>query len=330
LWDTATGHKRASLAVPADMPLAALAFTPDGCALALEKSDGSVVLWELATCKERRLFTAQRAPVQPLKAPPVKQFSFFDLRIGPSANIAFSPRGDLLVYGAPDGVIHVWQVQTGQELATFRGHNGVINAFAFGGDGKTLASASADTTVLTWNLSAALAQPLAQRAFTDAQLKTRWDVLASGDAQPAFMAMCELAAAPKDALALLQRHLHPVPPPDPDQVNKLVAELGDANFKVRQQALTALVQQEAQVVPLLDKALATKPPLEVKRRLEMVRDQLTGMLLTDEKLRVYRAIEVLEHIGTPQARQLLERLASGAQGALATTAARAALVRLPR
>ena len=40
---------------------------------------------------------------------------------------------------------------------TFRGHTGVINAFAFGADGKTLASASADTTVLTWDLGAALA-----------------------------------------------------------------------------------------------------------------------------------------------------------------------------
>jgi hypothetical protein len=74
--------------------------------------------------------------------------------------------------------------------------------------------------------------------------------------------------------------------------------------------------------------VTAKPALEVKQRLEKVRDQLTGTLLTDEKLRLSRAIEILEQIGTPDARQVLQRLADGAPQALATTAARAALKRL--
>jgi HEAT repeat protein len=139
-----------------------------------------------------------------------------------------------------------------------------------------------------------------------------------------------LAAAPKDAVAFLNQHLQPASAPEPQQVAKLIAELGEPSFKVRQQAMAALVQQEAQVVPLLDKALAAKPALEVKQRLEKVRDQLTGMLLTDEKLRAYRAIEVLERIGTPEARHLLARLSDGAPDAVATKAAQAALSRLAK
>jgi len=325
LWDTATGRKRASLPAPDDMPLAALAFAPDRRSLALEKSDGSVVLWELATCKERRIFTAKKA----FLALPVTEFSFITAyQHAPSANVAFSPKGDVLVYGAPDGVIHVWQVQTGQELVSFHGHSGVINAFAFSADGKTLASASADTTVLTWDLTAALAKPLPQRVFNDAELKMRWDMLASDDAQTAFTAVCELAAAPSDAMAMLNQHLKPASPPESKQAAKLIAELGDDSFKVRQQAMAGLVQQKAQVVPFLDKALAAKPSLELKLRLEQVRDQLTGMRVPAEDLRMYRAIEVLERISTPEARQILERLGDGAPRARETEEAKAALERL--
>jgi WD40 repeat protein len=61
-----------------------------------------------------------------------------------------------LGFAGPDCTIHVWEVLTGKEIATFRGHTGTINAFAFTSDGKTLASASADTTVLVWDLGANL------------------------------------------------------------------------------------------------------------------------------------------------------------------------------
>jgi hypothetical protein len=254
-------------------------------------------------------------------------FTFFDPVAAPSANVAFSPRGDLLVYGAPAGGIHVWRVQTGQELAAFRGHTGVINALAFSPDGKTLASASADTTVLTWDLGAALSRPLPPRGFTDAELKTRWEALASADAQQAFAAMCDLAGAPMQAVALLNQHLQPAAALDQERVNQLLADLGAPAFKVREKATAALLQLDGRVVPLLDRALAAKPALEVKKRLDRIRDALTSFVLAEEQLRLYRAIEVLEHLGTPPARQLLQRLADGAPGALATTAARKALQR---
>jgi len=47
-----------------------------------------------------------------------------------------------------------------------------------------------------------------------------------------------------------------------------------------------------------------------------------------ETLRQGRAIEVLEHIATPEARQLLQTIAEGAAGAGLTREAKAALERL--
>jgi hypothetical protein len=56
-------------------------------------------------------------------------------------------------------------------------------------------------------------------------------------------------------------------------------------------------------------------------------NQLAGPTVTGEPLRTLRAIEVLEKIGTAEARQFLERLANGAPGDLITLEARAALGR---
>jgi RNA polymerase sigma factor (sigma-70 family) len=328
VWDTATGRLKGSLSLTGNPPFAGIAFTLDGHCLAVETSDGDVALWELATCKPRRVFAARDARPKVAAFAP-SSFTIVDPAVAPSANVAFSPRGDLLVYGAPAGDIHVWQVQTGQEVATFRGHNGVINAFALSADGKTLASASTDTTVLTWDLSAALSRPLPRHTFTDAELMTRWDTLAGDDARQAYSALCDLVAAPAQAVALLNQRLRPAPALDPKAVNRLIAAVGDPAFDVRKKATAALLQLDERVVPVIDNVLAGKPALEVRIRLEKIHATLSGMVLAKEKLRSYRAIEVLERLGTPEARRLLQRLADGAPGATETTAARQALRRWP-
>jgi hypothetical protein len=55
---------------------------------------------------------------------------------------------------------------------------------------------------------------------------------------------------------------------------------------------------------------------------------LTSGTLTAEQLRVVRAVEALERIGTPEARRLLKTLADGGPGELPTREAQAALDRL--
>jgi hypothetical protein len=47
-------------------------------------------------------------------------------------------------------------------------------------------------------------------------------------------------------------------------------------------------------------------------------------------IRGYRAVEVLEHIGTVEARKVLETLAAGAEGARLTEDAKSSLARLNR
>jgi hypothetical protein len=225
-------------------------------------------------------------------------------------------------------VIHVWDVTTGAEIADLHGHTGSINAVAFAPDGKTLASASSDTTALIWDMSVAQARPLAKQSLPAVELEVRWQVLKGGDAPKAFAAMCDLTAAPEDAVAFLKGQLEPAPAIDIARVKELIAALDDATYKVRQKATVELLKMGERVVPSIEKTLAAEPPLEVKKRLEGIHEKLTSAVLTDDKLRLFRAVEVLEQIGTPEARELLQRLAAGAPGAFVTTIAQAALVRL--
>jgi RNA polymerase sigma factor (sigma-70 family) len=67
--------------------------------------------------------------------------------------MAFSPDGKLLAMGGA-WTASVWEVGSARAARQFTGHRGRINALAFSADGKRLATASEDSTVLIWDLSA--------------------------------------------------------------------------------------------------------------------------------------------------------------------------------
>jgi WD40 repeat protein len=327
VWDTATGRKLLTLPVGNKVQIQSGAFSLDGRCLALDMNDGTVVLWELASSKQRHVY-GKKPPPDPNANMMRGGFVSYG---GPPAvsgdKIAFSPGGKQMAHAGYDRLVHVWDVATGAEVAALRGHTGTINGVAFAPDGKTLASASSDTTALIWDMNAV--QPkLVKRPLPANEVEARWQLLKDGDAQKAFAAICDLAASPEEAVAFLKGQIQPAPTIDMALVTKMIANLDDATYRVRQKATVDLLKVGERAVPPIDKALAAGPPLEVKKRLEDVRDKLISTVLTDEKLRLYRAIEVLEQIGTPEALQLLQTLAGGAPGAFETTSADAALTRM--
>ena len=76
--------------------------------------------------------------------------------------------------------------------------------------------------------------------------------------------------------------------------------------------------------------MARIPQPEVRRRLERLLQVLEGVVASGERLQAVRAVEVLEQIGTAEAKQLLQSLASGAPGARLTQEAKASLERLAK
>jgi WD40 repeat protein len=319
-------------------PVVGYAFSPDGRVLATENADESVSLWEVASGKERvRLGQgAAPAPADPGRPPAAAvKLAAAGFGSGPGepsapATLAFSPDGRVLVGRGPDRSVRVWDVEGGKEVGRFKGHDGRVETVGFSPDGKAVVTGSADTTMLLWD-AAALRKDLPARQaaeLPDGAADGLWTDLVGEDAGQAGQAVLKLTAAPKKAATFLGERLKPAAAIDQQKLAGWIADLESDRFAVRQEAIANLLKAGEQAVPALQKVLASQPTLETRLRAEELLDKLTGGTLTVEQLRLVRAVEALEKMGTPEARTVLRALAGGAPGALPTREARAALDRL--
>jgi hypothetical protein len=174
--------------------------------------------------------------------------------------------------------------------------------------------------------------PLAQMPPKDLQVKeidNLWADLARSNNFRATWSARALASSPK-AVAFLQGRLHPAPTADGQITARWIADLGSERFETRLQAEEELQKLGESAAPALLKVRDSKPSLEVAQRVERLLGRLKDLPVSEEHLQATRAIRVLEHIGTLEARKVLEILADGAQGARLTQMAQAALNRLTR
>jgi hypothetical protein len=244
-------------------------------------------------------------------------------------SVVFSADGRMLAQAAAGQPLRLWDLQSGQVLAEFAGHQGLISALAFAPDGRTLVSGSWDTTALVWDVQDQKAGPV-RRELDAAAADACWSDLTAQDAVKAWQAIRQLSASPQQAVALVKLHVQPAPPLDGAKVQELLARLESSKYKERQEAIAELFQLGERVLPPLEKVLANHPPLETRKRVEELVERLTGLPLTAKQVQGLRAVEVLQRADTAQARKMLEHLAAGAPGAQVTVSAQAALARTRR
>jgi len=283
-----------------------IVFSPDGKMLAMNRLDKTIAVWEVASGKQRCLLQGhQQATVY----------------------VAFSPDSRVLASADLDNTIRLWDLETGKELRPLTGHRGKVNSLVFSVDGKMLISAAWDTTLLFWDLSGARqALRLHPRPRSSQEPEALWSSLADSDASRAYQAITALRETPAQTVPFLQRHLQPARTPDSLRIARLMDDLDSPHFEVRQQATAELKRLGDLAEPALREKLAHPPSLEARQRIEQLLEQVT--VAGPEGLRVLRAIEVLEQIGTPEAGQLLKTLAEGAPESLLTREAAASWRRL--
>jgi len=306
LWDPARG-KRIRQVGGKDIGARMTSFSPDGKSLATADWYQSLQLWEVATGKERCRF-------------PGREWENIHCA-------AFSPSGRVLAAGDTKGCIRLWDLATRKELRTLQGHDRDVTCLSFSSDGRKLASGSEDTTALIWEVGGILdeAQPL---VFPKADLKALWNNLADTDAAKAYQASWALVAAQNDATRFIQKLLQPVASVDA-RLAQLLVDLDGDSFEVRAKALRELEGLGELAYPALEKVLERKSSLEVRKRVEQILENPEPPV-SSEELRALRAVEVLERIGTSEARKVLNSLAKGAPGAKLTEEAKASLGRLAK
>jgi WD40 repeat protein len=326
------------------------ALSPDGTLAAVEAPDKTVKLWR---CSDGRLFRTLDVKVQSggsvafspdgnLLAVASEGICVFDIETGKEIQrltgykswvpaLAFSPDGRSLASGGDDEDIRLWEIGTGKERRRFRGHlPSVFNVtcLAFSGCGKYLASGGDDKTILVWDVTVICTQESVRpRALHEQNLAAIWAGLADSDASRAYQAMCCLVHAPAQALPFLKVRLRPARDADAVNVAKLLADLDSDRFDVREKASEALGKLGGLAESALNQFLKGNPSAEARKRAERLLEKITADP-TGEVIRALRAIEVLEHIGTPAACQLLKALAGGAPEARLTREAKASLDRL--
>jgi hypothetical protein len=130
----------------------------------------------------------------------------------------------------------------------------------------------------------------------------------------------------------LAARLRPIPVANPKRVASLLADLDSDEFQVRAKAQAELEKLGETVAADLLKAAKNPSSAEAGRQIKSLLDKLKAQKRkpSSETVRLLRSLEVLEQIGTLEARQLLKKVAAGASEACLTQEARASLERLTK
>jgi RNA polymerase sigma factor (sigma-70 family) len=317
LWEAATGKIVRSFPGH-EFAVNRITFSPDGRTLASASSDKTVRLGEVLTGQERGRLLGHRSEV-------------VALAFSPDGRTLASGSGEIPFYPRSEGearAVRLWDVATGKELGRLGGHRGGISALAFGPDGTKLASGSSDTTGLVWDVTRLVrgGQP-APAPLAAEDLEGLWAGLADQDARKAYQAIWSLARAPRQSVPWLQKQLRPVVVPADLQrrMARLLADLDDSRFAVRQKATAELEKLGEVAAPALRQALSDRLSVEARQRVERILEKLAA---SPEALRPLRALEALELVGSRPARQVIQTLAQGMPEARLTQEAKGALKRL--
>jgi WD40 repeat protein len=320
---TAQGHLiceiEQGVTEPGVQGITGVAFSPDGQTLATGGAFDTLYLWEVSTGQLVRRLRGDR--------------------------LLFSPENRRVAV-LRDGAVRLDDLYGGQLLHECRSEGGLLGSLVFSPDGRLLAASCRDTTVLVWatppwgratgqrpddRTLAALWEDLEDdgRARRGAESRTEppgesWKRADRAMAARAYAAIGRLSAEPEQSIPLLKNRLRVGPPVDVRRLRALIAGLDHDRFAERAAADDELARLGVVAAPALREALARGPSPEARRRLQRL---LGGLQQRQSSASYVRAVQVLERIGTEEARQVLTALAGAAAAPPGSRAAEEALRR---
>jgi WD40 repeat protein len=304
LWDVAA-DKLIRVLPLAFGALKSAVFSPDGRSLACGDQSGRVELWDVQAGEKTRVFAGLAGYVQA---------------------VAFSPDDRTMAAGGWRS-LKVWELASGQERRSFHEFEGDVSAVDFSPDGRALVSGTGDGNILVWDIPGK-ALALDPKAGDEQILLAALGKDLAGGGVEGHRAIWGLVARPAKAVPFLRTFFKPGAAADNQAIARLIKDLDNDAFDVREKASQELQKMGELAEPALKKLVAAPAPPEVQQRARELLQKLQSGAMTPDRLRELRAIEALEHMDTPEARALLRELAGNTSAARVRLEAAASLERL--
>jgi RNA polymerase sigma factor (sigma-70 family) len=217
--------------------------------------------------------------------------------------VRLHPDGRWVTAFLQDGTLRTWEVATGEQVHKLEGLNYHV--------WQTMVLGPRGLSALPCNDMSPLLYSLRPADTPKAIGPDLWEQLAGG-APAAYRAQWALLDHPDPALDLLEQKL-PVETTKRERAwfDARCVKLDDAAFRVREAATKELSDALAEVPgEWLDEAIKAGKSSEAIDRLEKLK-QAREAAFAPNRLRVERAVQVVERIDSPRARKLLESWSKG-------------------
>jgi WD40 repeat protein len=140
VWDLRTGDLLQTMSGPVSL-IGDLAFTKNGDKLAVAGS--YFPSFGMEAINEIDLFDTESGELL---------IKFFGEGYVSVSSVSFTPDGTILASGCSDGIVRLWNVQTGDLVMKLEGHLKGVSNVEFSSDGTLLASGSSDGTIRLWGI----------------------------------------------------------------------------------------------------------------------------------------------------------------------------------